>query len=338
MNSTFKRFAERKSGDIQVEDLSENVAYELDTLGLIVRALVGRIGADEKADVAVDKSKFCRALRYDPQQEEQATIGDGVITINRIDDVDAAWQAIGMVAKQNGIELSDSFAEDFEKKFGELREQAYRPVDINDFSHDSRTILSEIAARLEKQLEDYSAALKSHLSGNDRDALNDMLRIAYNFADGSEALVALMVGISDMKPTVFWLTIGDQLDLADGFARLPFSLVGKGKPSIARYRSVIAGARNRAFHDIFSFGQPFRVRLTGDAFSSPELRLFRGYGSRRDPALDFVDRRLVELLEGFTRATDQHVPRGFWEANLEVMESLVRVSRSLQEALLHLVR
>lgn len=339
MNSPFKRFVARKVGDLQIESLSDNVAIELQTLGSIIRALVGRIGVDEQAIVSVEKNKLFGQLRYDPQQKESATIENKILSVNRIDDVDAVWRSIEIVAKEHDIELPDKLATEFEKKLGELREEACRPVDIEDFSPGSPTILGEIAARLEQQVDEYSRALHEHLTGGrNTDAINDMLRIAYNFADGADALVSLMVGASDLKPVVFWLTVGDQFDLADKFGGLPFSLVGKAKPSIARYRAVISGARNRAFHDVFSFGQPFRVRLTGDAFRSPELRLFRGYGSRRDRALDFADRRLVELMEQFTRATDQSVPRGFWESNREVMDAMAKVARSIQQALLLLVR
>jgi hypothetical protein len=66
-----------------------------------------------------------------------------------------------------------------------------------------------------------------------------------------------------------------QSDLTDRFAELPFGLVGRAKPSLGQYRELISGARNRAFHDIFAFGCPFQVSLTGDAFKDAELRLFR---------------------------------------------------------------
>ena len=81
--------------------------------------------------------------------------------------------------------------------------------------------------------------------------------ISYNFADGARALIGLVVGICDLKPLIFWLTIASQFELAERFGELPFALVGKAKPSLDRNRNVISGARNRAFHDLFSFGRPF---------------------------------------------------------------------------------
>lgn len=109
--------------------------------------------------------------------------------------------------------------------------------------------------------------------------------------------------------------------------------MGSAKPSLDRYRSVIAGARNRTFHNIFSFERPFGVRLSGDAFQRPELTLFRAHNNR-SPALDYADRDLVTLLEGFTRAAESPVPQGFWEANLDVMLSVAAVARSVRDALI----
>ena len=116
---------------------------------------------------------------------------------------------------------------------------------------------------------------------DDAQVLNELLRISYNFADGARALIGLVVGICDLKPLIFWLTIASQFELAERFGELPFALVGKAKPSLDRYGNVISGARNRAFHDLFSFGRPFHVRLTGDAFRAAELRLFQDYRHRQ---------------------------------------------------------
>ena len=139
------------------------------------------------------------------------------------------------------------------------------------------------------------------------------------------SFLGLMVGICDLKPLVFWLTVFEQVDLAHRFAKLPFSLVGKGKPSLDRYRSVIADARNQAFYDCSRSDHPFNVKLPGDALRGPALRLFREYKSRNDPALTFEDRGLVELFEALTRTSERPVPVGFWDGNLHVIGAVTEV-------------
>jgi hypothetical protein len=159
------------------------------------------------------------------------------------------------------------------------------------------------------------------------------MRIAYNFADGAKNLISLVVGLSDLKPLLSWLTISTQCELAERFGDLPFSLVGKAKPSLDKYRSLIAGARNRTFHDLFAFGRPFRAPLKGSAFEAASLRLFREYKARNSSALEFNDRELVELLQSFTRAAEQPVPLGFWEKDLAVMRGVEDLSAALHRAL-----
>ena len=146
-------------------------------------------------------------------------------------------------------------------------------------------------------------------------------------------LISLVVGLSDLKPLLSWLTISAQCELAERFGDLPFSLVGKTKPSLDKYRSLIAGARNRTFHDLFAFGPPFRAPLKSSAFEAASLRLFREYKARSSPALEFNDRELVELLQGFTRAAEQPVPLGFWEKDLAVMQAVEDLATALHRAL-----
>ena len=162
---------------------------------------------------------------------------------------------------------------------------------------------------------------------------NELLRAAYNFADGARAFLGLTVGICDLKTLLFWLTVSEQIELARRFAHLPFSLVGKAKPALERYRSAIANARNQAFHDVFAFDHPFRVRLRGDGLGTAELRLFREYRRKGDPVLAFEDRELVELLASLTRTAERPVPLGFWDGNEAVMAAVVDVVRGLRRAL-----
>lgn len=332
MNAQFRRIPAQRAVEQPRESLSASVAAELDRLGAVVFALVGRIGDDQPVAVPLAEGAFDE-LRYEPTQAELVRLTETSITVNRLDDVDVLWNALGDAAVDAEIEVS-ALAERFEEAVADLSEEAGRPVDINDVRADGTSILGDVIKRLDEQVDGYRRVLDEHLARpDDAEALNELLRISYNFADGARALIALVVGICDLKPLIFWLTIASQFELAERFGELPFALVGKAKPSLDRYRNVISGARNRAFHDLFSFGRPFHVRLTGDAFRAAELRLFQDYRRRRQPALRYEDRPLIELLEGFTRAPERQLPLGFWEANAEVMKAVASLARGLQAAL-----
>jgi hypothetical protein len=334
INMTFKHYPARQLTSFTRRDLRGAIADGMGSLGTIVFSLVGAIGNDEPASVVLPSDTGLTALGYEPDQAEIADVSESAVIVNRLGDIDAVWQAIAH--KLSEVQVGDiaKLSVCFEDKFSELREVAARPIDVEDIRADASSILSEIIVGIHDQVEAYDQALASHLQDpDDTDALNEVMRIAYNFADGAKSLISLVVGLSDLKPLLSWLTISAQCELAERFGDLPFSLVGKTKPSLDKYRSLIAGARNRTFHDLFAFGRPFRAPLKSSAFEAASLRLFREYKARSSPALEFNDRELVELLQGFTRAAEQPVPLGFWEKDLAVMQAVEDLATALHRAL-----
>jgi len=333
INSTFKRISVRQIEKYNTRDLRSSITEEMEGLGTIVFSLVGRIGDDQPASVALPSSTGLAELRYEPGQQSVAEIQGSAVLVNRLDEIDVVWQAIARKLEESKAGESGELAECFEKSFGELREAAGRPIDAEDVSADAPSILSEVVAGIREQVSAYDEALSTYLKDpDDVEALNEVMRIAYNFADGARELIALIVGLSDIKPLLSWLTINAQCELAERFGNLPFSLVGKAKPPLEKYRALVAGARNRAFHDLFAFGRPFRVPLKSDAFQAAALHLFREY-KRGGAALEFRDRELVELLQGFTRAAERPVPLGFWEKDLAVMKAVEDMACAMHQAL-----
>lgn len=330
----FKRIASTHLADYPSQALKSAVEQELTTLGSIVFAIAGRIGDDEPVSVEFPDTLGISIFQYAPTQKDRLVILNDTLSINRLDDIDIIWRAVETGLGKIGIADTSRLAQHFEKSFEELCERAARPVFINDVSATAPSILTNIAERLHEQIDQYSEVLDVYVNNaRDNEAYNELLRIAYNFADGANALITLVVGISDIKPLVCWLTMTAQSNLTDRFGELPFSLVGKAKPSLSQYRSLVAGARNRAFHDIFAFSRPFQVALTGDAFKDAELRLFREYAARARTGLEYRDRELVELYSGFTRTAERPVPLDFWEGNLQVMDAVLEVANSLHRAL-----
>jgi hypothetical protein len=329
----FKRIPSKQRGDCRITDLDTALSDQLRCLGSIVFSLIGRIGEVDQAEVKVSKVPGLEVLRYAPDQATPGTLVDGVLSLTEIDDLDIAWSAAQEAALVADINLA-KLGDEFDGLFRSLQEAATRSVDLTDLSDDGPSILASIQERMELQTADFSSCLESYRAKpTDIESYNELLRIAYNFAEGARAFLALVVGVCDLKPVIFWSTAFEQVELADCLEDLPFSLVGKGKPSLESYRSVIAGARNQAFHDLFAFDHPFRVRLADDALRSPELRIFREYGRKKDPALTFDDQGLVELFKTLTRTPERPVPVGFWDGNGRVMSAVIEVVRALRRTL-----
>ncbi|MHB1802573.1 MAG: hypothetical protein ACYCU5_13115 [Actinomycetes bacterium] len=334
INSQFKRLAARERPKYEIAVLDTALNEQLPGLGSIVFSLAGRIGEPEAAQVPLAKVPGLDLLMYVPGQSSPAVVSGSVVMLGTVADLDGSWAAVqDAVAGTDGIDAG-ALGEAFEAAFHALQEASTRPVDPADVTEDAPSILSNVLERMEEQVKAFSTSLDQHQrSPDNNDVYNELLRVAYNFADGARAFLRLMVGVCDLKPVLFWLTVFEQVELAHRFEKLPFSLVGKGKPSLERYRSVIADARNQAFHDLFAFDHPFRVELPGDALRSPELRLFREYAKRRDSALNFEDRGLVDLFASLTRTPERPVPVGFWQGNAEVIAAVVDTVRALRRAL-----
>lgn len=337
VNALFKRVAARSAANYTQNDLTGAILQELDRQGIIVHSLVGRIGQDQAASVPIASVDDLKMLEFNPAQDAPATFRDETLSIRRLDDIDTAWSASNQALNEAGVDdqIIGKLANSFEDIFHSLQEEAGRPVDVTDLADDYQSILGQVVSRLDDQVALYESALEQHeRAPDDAESYNELLRVAYNFADGTKSLMRLVVGVCDLKPLAFWLTIASQFDLAGRFADLPFSLVGHTKPSLERYRQLIAAARNRAFHDIFAFERSFVVALPPDALEEPELRLFRDHTRRKAPALEFEDRSLVDLLADFTRAPERPVPLGFWRENLNAMRGVAEVARALRAGLL----
>jgi hypothetical protein len=336
VNLQFKRVHSATFAKYPVTDLRTAISEQLSALGVIVFSLVGTISDAQPAEVDITEVDELDALRFDPLIPETASIDDGVISISTLVDLDSVWTAVRVASEAASFDESklSALSNCFERKFQELQEESACLVDLADVSDGCPSILSQIITRLESQVAAFGDALAHHrATPDDQDQYNELLRISYNFADGARAFLALLVGVCDLKPILFWMTIAEQLELAHRFAQLPFSLVGVQKPSLDLYRSLIADARNQAFHDIFAFDHPFRVALPGDALRGPELHLFRAFSKRTDSALTFEDRDLVQLFQSLTRTPSRQVPSGFWEGNELVMTGVVEVVTALRRAL-----
>ena len=333
INSQFKRIHSSQVARYSPQNLDTAIAAELPSIGTIVMALVGRIGEAEAAEVGLDGPGSLRALRFEPHQAAHVEVLSEAIALNSLVNLDASWSATKTSLIGEGLDAAKA-EEGFESAFHGLQEATARTVDPLDVSDTGPSILSEVSRRMSDQVKAFATTLLQYRTRpQDGDIYNELLRISYNFADGALAFLNLMVGICDLKPIIFWLTVFEQIDLAHLFGQLPFALVGKGKPSLERYRSVIADARNQAFHDLFGFDHPFRVSLPNDALRSPELRLFREYNRRNDSILNFEDKTLIELFAALSRTPERPVPLGFWDKNEQVMRAVAEVVEALRAAL-----
>ena len=101
-----------------------------------------------------------------------------------------------------------------------------------------------------------------------------------------------------------------------------------------RYREIISGARNRAFHNLLALDRTVEVNLQGVQVGAKRLTLFPPYGrpkSRRH--FEYEDQEMVQVLSELTRAPEATVPLEFWKKNEVVMERFEALLAATEEAL-----
>jgi uncharacterized protein with HEPN domain len=195
--------------------------------------------------------------------------------------------------------------------------------------------MKRLRESVSKQRKEYEAALRKcdMKGGSGNSYLREVMRIAYNFADDAIKVLRLLVSVGDIKPALLWCTIHQHLSVAEAFRNLPWTKSRK-KPSLESYRDIIAGARNRAFHNLFGFDRTIVADLTSVDVKARQLTFLAPHGSKKGTiTFDYEDREMVEILGELTRAPEVVVPFDFWKKNAEVMESFEKLLESTENAL-----
>jgi hypothetical protein len=335
MDATFKRVAQHSENLPTMTGLDEAVEQQLEELGAVVFSLIGTIDEGSGAEAAL--ARPVPVLRYDPEAENRVALADDALVISTLDDAEATWREAAALLDAEGhgqhvTELGSMFAD----AVTQLREEAPRRITpVAAEGGEGRSLLGQIEATVWGQVAEYRQALAQAGSElDDGEARNTVLRISYNFASDAVDLLRLFVSVCDLKALVLWSTVADHYAAAQAFDRLPFGLETRKKPSLKTYREIIAGVRNRAFHDFFAFDRPFEVDLAGVPLHARRLLLFRPHGSsKKSDAFDYEDRELVEVLQQFTRAPERSVSTEFWHRNLEVLEATAALTSSMRQAL-----
>jgi len=340
INSDFKLFSARSSNLPQLVSLDQAIQGERRRLGRLVFVLIGKL-EDVPTNVSVQHGSV-RELRFEPDAKSEAAVidtgkGGKAIVVNQIVDPESAWNAVNAdLERELGEDMSGletAFGEAFEKLRDEARLKLVLPAPGQSATDNS--FMRRLRESVSKQREEYCAALQkcAKNGGAANSYLRDVMRIAYNFADDAIKVLHLLVSVADVKPLVLWCTIHQHLAVAQAFRNLPWTSSRK-KPSLERYREIIAGARNRAFHNLFAFDRTIEADLMGVDVKARRLTLLPAHGRRKATIpFDYDDREMVEILADLTRAPEVVVPLEFWRKNTAVMESFEKLMESTENAL-----
>lgn len=341
LKSDFKLFSAHSQNLPQLERLDKALEQDVQRIGSFAFVLIGEL-RDADCTVALNHGSV-KSLRYDPQAPqsnvEHADDASKMVVVNQLTDPVAAWKDVEEVLRQeagDGLStLESAFAEAFEKLRDEARKHLIVPAPGARKPKDSVTLLSQFHLAASQQRQLYRKALSDYgKGGGGADThLREAMRIAYNFADDAIKVLELLVSVADLKAVLLWCTIKEHFVVADAFRNLPWTKSRK-KPSLERYKEIISGARNRAFHNLLALDRTVEANLEGLHVGARRLTLFPPHGRRKgNVPFDYEDREMIQVLSELTRAPEAMVPLEFWKKNEVVMECFERLLVATEEAL-----
>lgn len=339
-NTDFKFLKSLSKVIPETEPLEAGLKAELASLGQLVFLLIGEI-EDVPFEVPIDHS-YAHQLRFEPKQKETAAVstidaGEKCVIVSDLVDAEAAWNEIeGTVRGEIGND-TEGFRAEFAIAFDNLQQAAQSNLVLPsaDAVRTRSSFLAHVRNSVKEQRKLYDDALRKikRAKANRASHLNEVLRIAYNFADDAIKVLTLLVSICDLKGVVLWCTLCQHFELAEAFRALPWRKI-KGKASLKRYQEVINGARNRAFHNLLGFDRSLFSDLTGVSIKARSLTLFPAHGRRKTHIpFDYEDRELVEVLSQLTLAPETAVSMEFWKRNADVMTKFEELLAATENAL-----
>jgi hypothetical protein len=314
------------------------LAAELNSFGRIPFILIGSIIDNVRVETSLGHDLF-KAIVLDPTQNELLRIEKEVVTIRDAQDEGAVWDALEEAASDAKLlepPLPLDLQQPFAKALKDLRAESHAVVSIPKPTDKSKTrgLLEEIIQVLDSQIAEYSASLaKCKEDTSKTEDFNNVLRISYNFSGDATKILHLLVSLCDLKPVLSWCTVAQWFGLSEAFQKLPWSK-STTKPSLSAYHTMIGGARNKSFHNLFPFSKTLKVPMEGYPLEAISLTFFSEYSGRTNSnKFEYRDQALIEAFTEFTRAGEKFVPFTFWRKNLDVMSATVELLRTTSSTL-----
>ena len=316
--------------------LTAGVAQELAISGDLLFILLGTVKGMRPQTQEVDGKKV-KQLRLVPSLtgvDVQRT-AEGVYSMRRVLPIEELLELIdGDLKGQGGISPEDRrvIGAAYDAMLDEVTTEVNVPS--GEVRDRRETILGKIVVSLHDQADHYRAALAFlQQRSDDPRALNEVLRIAYNFSADVLPLISLFVSICDLKPLVFWCTLLEQWTLHQAFASLPWAALGR-KEKLEEYKSIVSQARSHAFHHVLPFDSTVEIDLSTLDVRAETIRLFVPFGQKEGRGVHLRDQKLAEVLAEFSRAKERPVSQIFWKANLAVMQAACKLAEEVLSALI----
>jgi len=331
-NADFSRLSKnRNTGNLEITDLDKAIEEELDSLGRLIFILIGEIDTSEIFEQTINHILFNKIV-LDSALDVPLRLQEQTIYAREIPDTELLWEQFVKAYGQESS-LPDNFVGEFSTALSELKKKSYVKLRIPDPKIlPQNCFIDQIIYALKQTMREYANSLANCANPNqDRMEYNNILRIAYTFAEEIIRVLRLMISISDLKPLIFWLTTYEQFQFSYAIKSLPWEKLGT-KADLKKYVETVKGARNKAFHNLLQFNQTIDVQMGNITIRPKKLRLFTEFTSKGN-IFEYEDKELIETLIEFTRAGENYVSFDFWKRNLEVMVKTLCLLEAISSSL-----
>ena len=304
--------------------LQDAVDRQLAGLGVLAFVLIGRVSDTTVLREPLPGPALTEIL-WDPSLTKSTSVQGTQLLVSDITDEEGIWSNIEKHFSRSRQAAPEELRQAIGTAIDRLRDQAVATLSLpGSGTAVGPTMTEAIVQVLREHRDSYKKALSGLASSpaSGSPALTEVLRIAYNFASDATTFLRLVVSICDLKPIVLWGTIDRHHALSEEFRNLPWTR-SRVKASLSNYISIVADARNSAFHNLFPFRKSLDVDLPDEALKNASLRIFSEYSKRTANELRFQDKELVEVLFEFTRARYRRASLDFWQQNLAVMDASI---------------
>jgi len=283
-------------------------------LGKILYVLVSEVKDDIHLEEKIN-NKGLKLIRWIPEQESFLSIKNEIISVTEVKNKEKVWDEL---KNKINFENEDDVKDALFNALDQLEKQAVARIEISEKS-DENGILDQVLKMMEEHRNEYKNYLK-----NETQHINELRRIAYNFATDILVYLKLIVSICDLKPIVLWGTIGEHFYLSECFKQLS-CFNSRTKVSVKTYQKIISDERNASFHKIISFNKTLKLSLPPDAIGKTEVTFFSEFTQKKNNTFDFPDKELVDILLDLTRVQCKSLSFSFWKENLAIIERVIDV-------------
>ena len=202
-NSQFKLYT--TTPNLTKTTLEDAIKYELKNIGEIIYSIVGDIQDINDISENLENINF-KKITLSPTLSIDFQVTGNEIQIKDYGDREQIWTKIETHCKTNTLNIADNLQNLIDGAITNLQNNAFSTLSLpKKFNIGTKYLLDKISTVIEEHINTYKENINK--VDNDPKAMNEILRVSYNFVSDVNKLLTFIINLCDLKPIIYWLTI-----------------------------------------------------------------------------------------------------------------------------------